>query len=68
MTTKYYKFIYIEKELKNYDYILPIDCFRLTYLDNFLYNKLNKIISNNKNYNIIGRKHPRLKDIYQECQ
>ena len=68
VTTKYYKFKYIPKEIKNYDYILHIDSSRLHYLNDFSYSKLNKIISNNINYNFIGRKHPRLKDIYQECQ
>ena len=68
VTTKYYKFKYIPEELKKYDYILHIDCSKLNYLNNFSYYKLNKIISNNKNYNFIGRKHPRLKNIYEECK
>ena len=67
VTAKYYKWKHIPRELKKYDYILHIDCARIKYLNNLSYNDILNIIDKNKNKSYIGRKHPFLKNIYDEC-
>ena len=67
VTSKYYKWKIIPKELQNYDYLVHIDAGRTRYLNNFSYDKLLEIINNNKKYSFIGRTHPFLNDVYEEC-
>ena len=68
VTAKFYKWKFIPNELKGYDYMVHIDAGRIRYLNKFSYVRFLKIINDNKNYSFIGRIHPFLNNIYQECE
>ena len=67
VTSKYFKWKHIPKELEAYDYLVHIDAGRMRYLNNFSYARFLEIINNNKNYSFIGRIHPFLNNVYEEC-
>ena len=68
VTSKYFKWKHIPKELDGYDYLVHIDAGRMRYLNNFSYDKYLELINTNKNYSFIGRDHPFLKSVYDECK
>ena len=67
VTAKYYKWKFVPNELKGYDYLVHIDAGKMRYLNKFSYARFLEIINNNNKYNFIGRIHPFLKNVYDEC-
>ena len=67
VTAKYYKWKYIPKELKDYDYILHVDCKRIDWLNIIKYDDIISLINNNPNTLFFARKHPFLNSTYDEC-
>ena len=68
VTAKYFKWKHIPNELTGYDYLVHIDAGRMRYLNNFSYDKFVKIINDNQNNSFIGRIHPFLNSVYDECK
>jgi len=68
VTTKYYKFKKIPKELNQYDYIIHIDSGRVKYLNKISYDKIENIINDNKEVLFFGRKQPVHKNILHEAE
>lgn len=67
LTTKFYKWKSIPKELLRYEYIIHIDSTRIRYLNNFSFYKISKIIDSYPNVSLFLRRHPYLKNVYGEC-
>ena len=67
VTSKYYKWKIIPKELKNYDYILHIDCAKINWLNNITPKNMYDIINKYPNVIFFGRKQPVHKNIYEEA-
>lgn len=67
ITTKFYKWKSLPKELLKYQYIIHIDSTRIRYLNNFSYSKISRLLDSYPNVSLFLRKHPYLKDVYGEC-
>ena len=66
VTAKYYKWKIIPDEIKKYDYILHIDCAKIEWLNKFTYDNIIDLIKNNPNVLFFARKHPFLKDTFED--
>lgn len=67
VTSRYYKWKHIHPNLKKYDYILQVDTRNISdRLSKFTDKDIYNIIKLNPNVLFFGRKHPKLKSIYEE--
>ena len=68
VTTKYYKFKQLPKELLNYDYVLHVDNFVVKGgMSKFPPQKIYDLIKKNKDVSFLGRKHPTYNSIKDEA-
>ena len=66
VTSKYYKFIYTHPCMRNYKYLLHIDCSIVNRLENVRKDELIKLINSEPNAHAIYRVHPQRKNTSQE--